>query len=64
MSSKEKTGREGLKVSPDSGTRKDGSADGRPEDAPGSLRESLGIMKKAGERLVRLQKGEVPERRD
>ena len=51
-------------MSPDSGKRKEGSAGGRPEDALGSLKESLGIMKKAGERLGRLRKGEVTEKRD
>ena len=64
MADKEKAGRDGVKVSPDSGKRKEGSAGGRPEDALGSLKESLGIMKKAGERLGRLRKGEVTEKRD
>ena len=58
MADKEKAGRDGVKVSPE------GSAGGRPEDALGSLKESLGIMKKAGERLGRLRKGEVTEKRD
>ena len=64
MADKERAGRDGVKVSPDSGKRKEGSAGGRPEDALGSLKESLGIMKKAGERLGRLRKGEVTEKRD
>jgi hypothetical protein len=63
MADKEKAGRDGVKVSPDCGKRKEGSAGGRPEDALGSLKESLGIMKKAGERLGSLRKGGVPEQR-
>ena len=63
MADKEKAGRDGVKVSPDCGKRKEGSAGGRPEDALGSLKESLGIMKKAGERLGSLGKGGVPEQR-
>ncbi len=63
MADKEKAGRDGVKVSPDCGKRKEGSAGGRPEDALGSLKESLGIMKKSGERLGSLRKGGVPEQR-
>ena len=58
MSDKEKSGRNGAEHSAE---EQSGS---RAEDAIGSLKESIGIMKKAGERLGRLGKGEVPEQRD
>ena len=37
MADKEKAGRDGVKVSPDCGKRKEGSAGGRPEDALGRV---------------------------
>ena len=36
---------------------------GQSEEGLKSLKESLGIMKKAGERLGKLRKGEFPEQR-
>lgn len=65
MSDKEKSGRNGAEHSAEERTlpeEKSGSF--WVEDAIGSLKESIGIMKKAGERLGRLGKGEVPEQRD
>ena len=35
-----------------------------PGDSLESLKKSIGIMKKAGERLGSLRKGEVPEQRN
>ncbi len=64
MSDKEKSGRNGAEHSAEERTLPEEKSGSRAEDAIGSLKESIGIMKKAGERLGRLGKGEVPEQRD